>query len=109
MDYLIIIIIVALAFFIYFKSVSRKTNKGARSLAEIYSIILDRIYRKRANLKKIIAFFNEKSTLSNSEIRQYLGISDRVVVNYMDELEKMGKVEQVGETGRSVYYKLKKR
>lgn len=51
----------------------------------------------------------EKSSgeLSNADIRNALGIFERSVVRYMDELEHEGKAEQVGPTGRGVTYRLK--
>lgn len=45
--------------------------------------------------------------LANADIREALQISERSVVRYMDELEKEGRVEQVGNTGRGVIYRLK--
>lgn len=51
--------------------------------------------------------FGETREVSNSDIREALGVSDRSVIRYMDELEREGKVEQIGNTGRSVIYRLK--
>ena len=47
----------------------------------------------------------EKERLKRN--KEILGFSERSVVRYMEELEKAGKVEQVGETGRNVIYRLK--
>jgi predicted transcriptional regulator len=48
--------------------------------------------------------FQKYPTLTNAIIRQELGFDDRVIVNYMDELERLGKVRQVGKTGKNAYY-----
>ena len=63
--------------------------------------------KKEENKKKILELFEGRAGLSNSDIRESLGLSDRSVVRYMDELEKEGKVEQVGDIGRNVIYRLK--
>ena len=63
--------------------------------------------KKRRNLERILALFNNYSTLDNATIRRLLDFDDRTVVRYMDELERMDKVTQVGETGRKTFYKLK--
>lgn len=73
--------------------------------------------RKRENKEKILALlrngsasaqgFGETKELSNSDIREALGVSASSVARYMDELEKEGQVEQVGDTGRNVIYRLK--
>ena len=48
-----------------------------------------------------------KGAISNSEIRKTLGVSSRTAVRYLDELEKEGKVKQVGKIGHAVTYRLK--
>lgn len=63
--------------------------------------------KKRERKEKVLELFASRGSLNNSDIREALGISDRSVIRYMDELEKEGKVEQVGPTGRSVTYRLK--
>lgn len=63
--------------------------------------------QKEARKQKIIAMFQKKRELSNSEIREALGVSSRTAVRYLDELEAEGKVEQVGKIGHAVIYRLK--
>lgn len=63
--------------------------------------------KKREHKEKIEAILKERGSLSNSDICEAIRISDRSVIRYMDELEREGKVEQVGNTGRSVTYRLR--
>ena len=42
--------------------------------------------------------------LTNEHIRQMLGISEATATRYLDEMEKDGKVKQVGKTGAHVFY-----
>ncbi len=63
--------------------------------------------QKEARKQKVLALFQEKPELSNTEIRKTLGVSSRTAVRYLDELEREGKVEQVGKVGHAVTYRLK--
>lgn len=96
---------------------SRKTRE---QVVGICSSALDQTVRKSANKEKALAFIQEKMEAgpepsrrgesygaSNEEIREHLGVSRRSVARYLDELEKEGKVEQVGDIGRDVTYRLK--
>lgn len=62
--------------------------------------------QKRIGKEKIVAFLKEKGEAANRDIRDALKLDDRTVVRYMDELEKEGRVQQVGSTGVDVVYKL---
>ena len=44
--------------------------------------------------------------LKNDDVQKVLGVSDSSVTNYFDELEREGKVRQVGD-GSAAYYELK--
>jgi predicted transcriptional regulator len=62
---------------------------------------------KDANKRRILEALGDGDGMSNEELRELLGVSARTVVNYMDELESVGQVEQVGRTGTNVTYRLK--
>jgi len=81
-------------------------SKVARTAVGIYQAAVDRTVRKNANKEKILALLGERGELSNSDIRDELGVSAATVTRYMDDLEKDGKVEQMGETGHAVHYRL---
>ena len=78
-----------------------------RYRSEVLERILPQAKRKKKNRERLLNLFREKSTLTNKDVRRALGVSARTVVNYMDELEKEGTVEQIGETGRNAHYRLK--
>ena len=46
----------------------------------------------------------ELRTVTNNHVEQMLGIPESTVTRYFDELEKAGKIRQVGKTGRDVFY-----
>ncbi|MDP2637603.1 MAG: HTH domain-containing protein [Candidatus Levybacteria bacterium] len=96
---LVVLLTVLLSVFLFFKQ-AKKQAVG------ICNYTLDQSVRKNANLQKILELFASNKELTNESIRENLKVSNRSVVRYMDELEKQGKVKQIGNTGRSVTYKL---
>ena len=102
---------IAIAVLVLALLLTRRGRQAAQDCAEnfagICSAAFEQTARKNANKRKITDLLKERGELSNSAIRQALDISDRSVIRYLDELEKEGKVEQIGSTGRNVIYRLK--
>jgi len=84
--------------------VSKRARQEAAGICEV---ALGQTAKKNANKERVLTLLRERGELSNAEIREALGVVRRSVIRYMTELEKEGKVEQVGEIGRSVIYRLK--
>lgn len=85
----------------------KKTKQATEKIVGICAAAIGQDAKKRENKEIISALLKEKGEMSNSDIRKALGVSDRSVIRYMDELEREGKVEQVGDIGRGVTYRLK--
>ena len=83
------------------------SRRAREEVAGICEVALGQTTKKNANKEGAVVLLREKGELSNSEIREALGVSRRSVARYLDELEAEGKVEQVGNIGRSVVYRLK--
>lgn len=62
------------------------------------------VKEKTENLQKILDFMVEKGKVTNNDVEKLLGVSNATVERYLDELEKDGKLKQIGKTGQSVYY-----
>jgi len=62
--------------------------------------------RKRIDKRKsrIMELAREKGRMTNDDVEDMFCISDDTARNYLDELEHEGKLKQIGETGRGVYY-----
>ncbi len=60
---------------------------------------------KQSRKKEILRIIGEKGSVTNNDIETALGVSDASVTNYLQELEREGKIEQIGERGRFVSYK----
>lgn len=63
--------------------------------------------KKLEKKTKILTLFQTKKTVTNNDIEKLLGVSDATATRYLSELEKEGKVQQVGTTGRGVEYRIK--
>ena len=59
---------------------------------------------KEAGKDAIYGLLETNHPLTNNDVEAMLGISDATATRYFDELEKEGKVRQVGKTGRFVSY-----
>lgn len=59
---------------------------------------------KKRNKQAIFELLETNHPLTNNDVEAMLGISDATATRYFDELEKEGKVKQVGKTGRYVNY-----
>ncbi len=56
-------------------------------------------------LKRIMELFEEQAEVTNDDVEKLLSVSDATATNYLQELETVGSIHQVGEQGRSVSYK----
>lgn len=63
--------------------------------------------KKQSQKEKILQMIREKGKVTNDDIEKMLGVSDASVTNYLSELEREGNIEQIGERGRFVSYRLK--
>jgi predicted HTH transcriptional regulator len=59
---------------------------------------------KAEHLQKILKLAQGKEKITNNDAEKLLSVSNATAERYLDELEKQGKLKQVGKTGQSVYY-----
>ena len=60
--------------------------------------------RKRKKLDKIMKALTAKGKITNDEVEKLLHVSDATATRYLSALEKEGKIQQVGKTGKAVEY-----
>ncbi len=60
--------------------------------------------RIQKKLLKVMGLFAKQTEITNDEVEKLLHISDATATRYLAELEKRGKIRQVGTTGRGVKY-----
>ncbi|KKQ03399.1 MAG: hypothetical protein US12_C0016G0009 [Parcubacteria group bacterium GW2011_GWA2_36_24] len=51
-----------------------------------------------------MSLFLQHSKITNDEIEKFLHVSDATATRYLSQLEKEGKIKQVGKTGKGVSY-----
>ena len=103
MTYLVVIIAGIVGFLLGWTLASRNRDGG---------LISRQSENKERNKKAIFELLTNPSTslgasqpqITNNDVEAMLGISDATATRYFDELEKEGKVRQVGKTGRHVHY-----
>jgi Fic family protein len=72
---------------------------------EATDIVSRQTKEKEENKKKILAFLRGKNRISNNDVEKLLEVSDATAERYLDELEKEGRLQQVGRTGKYTYYR----
>ena len=79
----------------------KKRMKDAGSL-EIANQVREENKEKAKD--KILELLRERGRISNDDVEKLIGVADSMATNYLDELEKEGKIIKHGESGRGVYY-----
>lgn len=62
---------------------------------------------KQTRKEKILEIIRERGSVTNDDIEKILNVSDTTATNYLQDLEREGLIEQIGERGRFVSYRLK--
>lgn len=78
--------------------------KATDGQSENVGLIERQAKEKEEHKQKILEFMEGRERTANDDIQKLLGVSDRTVQRYFNELEVEGKVKQVGETGKGVFY-----
>ena len=79
----------------------RSAQTGRDLLVKARATIQDRKHKK---LEKILEALNTKGKITNDEVEKLLHVSDATATRYLSALEKEGKIQQVGKTGKAVSY-----
>lgn len=85
----------------------KRKSPGETRVKEI-GLIEQQAEEKRRNKEAILGLMvSGNQPLTDDQVEKMIGIPESTVTRYFDELEKEGKIKQVGKTGRDVFYKLK--
>jgi len=63
--------------------------------------------KKEEAKSKLLASITSRGRIANNDVQLLLNVSDATATNYLEELEKEGKIKQHGKIGRGVFYTLK--
>ena len=86
----------------------KRLHKDKEFFVKKENLIDKQVREKEENLRKIMDLFKGQERVANNEVERMLGVSDATAERYLQELEKAGKIRQVGKTGMKVYYQLVK-
>ena len=82
----------------------RGLKSGGREAWPASTLIGRQAEEKKRNKEALLGILETQTPLTNNHVEQLLGVSDATATRYLEELEKEGKVRQVGTTGQAVYY-----
>ena len=66
--------------------------------------------QKKQNIKKLKQYIKhdpdirQTGKITNNDVERILGVSNATAWRYLEEMEKKGKIKQVGKTGKHTYY-----
>ena len=105
----IILFIFSLTLGFYLGRMSRKgrIEKIENSESGLEKLNAENKAQKEERKARILELFRDKASIANNDVEALLGVSDATATNYLTELEKEGKIEQTGVSGRFVTYKIK--
>jgi predicted HTH transcriptional regulator len=81
---------------------SFETSKKMSELSKEAKIAINK--RKDKRKTRIMELANKQEKITNDNVEDMFCISDSTARTYLNELEHEGKLNQVGVTGRGVYY-----
>lgn len=85
--------------------IGRNANKVVLTDRIDNDLNAQRAEAKQKHLDKILATFGPDDEITNNSVEHLLHVSNTSAERYLDELEKAGKLRQIGKTGKYVIYK----
>jgi len=116
LESVLILIVVALGLGVWYLLKNKKESEREMALvekerdeyAELGKGLVEynqKLQEKKNQVKeKILELFETKLEISNRDVAKKLALSRASAFRYLDELEKEGKLKQVGKTGRNAFY-----
>lgn len=97
-EIVLVLIIVAMGAWVWYLMKSKNDKGGMPELARRQA------EQKEEHKQKILELLANKDRIANDDVQKLVGVSDATATRYLNELEKEGKLRQVGERGGYVYY-----
>lgn len=79
-------------------------RKAGKSSPQTPLLIEEATEEKENNKNRVLVILGNKGQITNNDVEEALSVSDATASRYLTELEEEGKIRQVGNTGRGVYY-----
>jgi ribosomal protein S25 len=89
-----------------------KTNPGLKQTSPVVHDLLKKARaeiqtRKQKKMNKIMDALLKTGRITNREVQRLLRVSNVTAFRYLNRLEAEGTLEQVGKTGKAVFYRLR--
>jgi len=86
----------------------RYLSTGGGDLDHVLGTVPTSPHKKKEGRKaELLRLIEETGEVRNDDVERAFGVSDATATRYLDELEAEGLLEQIGERGRYVSYRLK--
>lgn len=85
-------------FFLFFLAMPGGGRAGSLNFFE------EQAREKQEHKKKIMELAGKQEQIKNDQVQKLLGVSDATAERYLNELEKEGKLKQVGGEQKNTYY-----
>jgi len=85
-------------FFLFFLAPDQKSQNKVDSMIE------EQEHEKLERKQRIVEFLVDKDNITNDDVQKLLGVSDATAERYLNELEKEGKLKQMGGEQKDTYY-----
>ena len=86
--------------------IREKQGRGRRAESGVGSNATNehRAQEHQKHLDRILGSFGADDEITNDKVEHLLGVSNTTAERYLDQLEKAGKLKQIGKTGQGVTY-----
>lgn len=85
-----------------------RRNKDDKSPAKgVADYMEEQQESKQSGKEKILEYLEQNVSIANNDVEKLLGMSDATASRYLSELKNEGRIEQVGERGRFVSYRIR--
>ncbi len=110
--YILIVLIVFIIFFKYTKKLKKENLKLKSQIEEKkcsnFNLNISTDIQKQKEIEmrkyKILEFLTKYETITNDQVENLFKVSNSTAYRILEDLEREGKIEQIGNTGRNVYY-----
>lgn len=96
---------IAAGVIVYLSIKKQRSDKQNGAHCENEGVFTMQMLKKQENKEKILNLLNAQNKVTNDDVEKLLDVSNTTAERYLDQLEKQGKIKQIGKTGRHVYYK----
>ena len=86
------------------KALIRDPRLSDNQISKVTKVPVMSVNRKRKKLDRIMNMFLSQTKITNDEVEKLFHVSDSTATRYLDELQKQGKIRQLGITGKAVFY-----